>query len=151
MTTADPAIATLEVKIENLTSSISRLNRSIEQNNEKLERLAVLEVSHSNSNAAIERAFSAISKVETTMMAHIAENEKEHSGYNKWIWTAVGFCSAITMMWTVVGYRLVAVIDDQSKTTSEMTLHLREDKIKDSGDLLKFHNDNKAVNGLPHP
>lgn len=151
VTTTDPAIATLEVKIENLTNSISQLNRSVEQNNEKLERLAVLEVSHNNSNAAIERAFTAISKVESTMVAHIEENEKQHSGYNKWIWIAVGFCSAITMMWTVVGYRLVAVIDDQSRTNAEMTLHLREDKIKDSGDLLKFHNDNRAVNGIPHP
>lgn len=151
MTTADPAIATLEVKIENLTSSISQLNRSVEQNNEKLERLAVLEVSHNNSNAAIERAFAAISKVESSLVAHVRANEIEHNGYNKWVWMAVGFCVAVSLLWTVVGYRMNTVIDDIVKASADMRMHIHEDKIKDSSDLLKFHVDQRVMNGLPKP
>lgn len=151
VTTSDPAIVTLEVKLENLTNSISQLNRSVEQNNEKLERLAVLEVSHNNSNAAIERAFAAISKVESSLVAHVAANEREHTGYNKWIWMAVGFCTAVTLLWTIVGYRMNGVIDDIVKASADMRMHIHDDKIKDSSDLLKFHIDQRTVNGLPKP
>jgi hypothetical protein len=151
VTTSDPAIATLEVQIENLTFSISQLNRSVEKNNEKLERLAVLEVSHNNSNAAIERAFTAISKVEASLVAHISSNEREHSGYNKWIWMAVGFCTAVTLLWTVVGYRMNNMIDDMVKSSADMRMHIHDDKVKDHNDLLKFHIDQSTHNGIPKP
>lgn len=154
MATDDPAIATLEVKIENLTSSISQLNRSVEQNNEKLERLAVLEVSHNNSSKAIERAFVAISKVETVLESHIASNNKVHDGYNRWIWTAVGFCSAVSVLWTIVGYRMNSMIDEQLRATVEMRMHIHDDKIKDLSDIQRLSqpaNSMGGQNGVSQP
>lgn len=150
MATDDPAIATLEVKIENLTSSISQLNRSVEQNNEKLERLAVLEASHNNSSKAIERAFVAIAKIESVVEAHASNNEAAHEGYNRWIWMAVGFCSAVSILWTVVGYRMNSMIDEQLKATVEMKMHIHDDKIKDIGDIHRLNAQNGigAQNGL---
>lgn len=128
------AIATLETKLETLTDSISALNKSVEKNNEKLERLAVLEVSHNNSSKAIERAFAAIEKLEQAVNTHIEIDTNAHKGYDKWIWMSVGFCSAISVMWSIVGYRMNAMIDDTVKTAAEMRIHMREDKTLSSSD-----------------
>lgn len=126
----EAAIATLETKLENLTFSISALTSSVERNNEKLERLAVLEVAHNNSDKAIERAFIAITKVEKSVDDLIKVNADDHGTYNKWIWVVTGFCVAISIMWTVVGYRMNSLIDDQIKSVVEMRMHISEDKIK---------------------
>jgi len=133
------AIATLETKLEMLTDSISMLNQSVEKNNEKLERLSVLEVSHNNSSKAIERAFTAIAKLEEAVDTHIKLDTAAHRGYDKWIWMSVGFCSAISLMWSVVGYRMNAIIDDSMKAVTEMRMHIHDDKIKDIGDLQKIY------------
>ena len=126
----EAAIATLETKLENLTFSISALTSSVERNNEKLERLAVLEVAQNNSDKAIERAFIAITKVEKSVDDLIKVNADDHGTYNKWIWVVTGFCVAISIMWTVVGYRMNSLIDDQIKSVVEMRMHISEDKIK---------------------
>lgn len=133
------AIATLETKLEMLTDSISTLNQSVEKNNEKLERLSVLEVSHNNSSKAIERAFTAIAKLETAVDTHIKLDTDAHKSYDKWIWMSVGFCSAISIMWSIVGYRMNAIIDDSVKAVSEMRLHIHDDKIKDFSDIQKVY------------
>lgn len=155
MSNNDPAIATLEVKIENLTLGIATLNRSVEQNNEKLERLAVLEVSHNNSNAAIERAFAAVTKVEAGLLAHITDNERAHHVYDKWIWVAVGFCAAVSILWTLVGYRMNAMIDEQVRAVQQMQVHILEDKVRTPEDVSRIHAERSAVgkfhNGIPKP
>lgn len=133
----EAAIATLETKIESLTASISALTQSVEKNNEKLERLAVLEVAHNNTDKALDRAFSAIKAAETALSDHIEKNAIQHEGYSKWIWVAVGFCSAISVMWTVVGYRMNAMIDDQVRAVAEMRMHIHDDKIKDPADVVR--------------
>lgn len=145
------AIATLETRLENLTTSISNLTQSVERNNEKLERLSVLEVSHNNAEKAIERAFGAVEKVEALLAAHVQANNDKHAMYDKWIWVAVGFCSAISIMWTIVGYRMNALIDDQMRAVTEMRMHIHDDKIKDASDLNRIIQNGKAPNGIPIP
>jgi hypothetical protein len=120
----DITVTTLQIKMEALTSSISALTRSVEANNEKLERLALLEVAHNNSNDAIKRAFEAIEAIRAEAKVDRKENSTEHYTYNKWMWIAIGFTSAVSVAWSVVGYRINAMLDDQSKTVVEMKNHL---------------------------
>lgn len=133
----ETAITALEVRLENLTASISALTQSVEKNNEKLERLAILEVSHNNSNSAIARAFGEITSLEKHFNERLEMNDEAHQGYNKWIWLAVGFCSAISIVWTVVGYRMNAMIDEQIKSSAEMRMHIHDDEIKKPADVLR--------------
>lgn len=124
-------IATLETKLENLTNSIAALTATVKENNEKLERLAVLEVAHNNSSKDI-------TDLKKELRSHIERDDQDHKTYDKWIWIVTGFCAAISILWTVVGYRMNAMIDEQVSAAAEMKLHIREDKIKDISDLQKI-------------
>lgn len=130
-----PNLATFEYKLESLNTAISALTASVEKNNEKLERLAVLEVSHRNSDEAIDRAFTAIREVKDSVISLAASNTTEHKTYDKWLYIAIGFCVAVSTMWTLVGYRVNTLIDEQVKVTAEMKLHIHDDKIKSLEDV----------------
>lgn len=129
-------ISTLQAEIKALSENVSRLNASIEKNSEKLERIGILEVSHSHQDKAIERAFLAIQTIERVVEAHLDSNNREHAIYNKWIYMAAGFCFAMSILWTVVGYRMNSMIDDQIAAVQEMKYHVRTDEITKHQDVI---------------
>lgn len=135
MTSETNTISTLQAEIKALSDNVNRLNASIEKNSEKLERIGILEVSHSHQDKAIERAFLAISTIERVVEAHLESNNKEHAQYNKWLYMAVGFCFAMSVLWTVVGYRMNAMIDEQISAVQEMKYHVRTDEITKHTDV----------------
>ena len=128
-------VSTLQAEIKALSENVSRLNASVEKNNEKLERIGILEVSHNHQDKAIERAFLAIQTIERVVEAHLDSNNKEHATYNKWIYMAAGFCAAMSILWTVVGYRMNAMIDEQISAVQEMKYHVRTDEVTKHTDV----------------
>lgn len=133
----DSHVSTLQAEIKALSENVSRLNASVEKNNEKLERIGILEVSHNHQDKAIERAFLAIQTIERVVEAHLESNNKEHAQYNKWIYMAAGFCFAMSVLWTVVGYRMNAMIDEQISAVQEMKYHVRADEITKHTDVIQ--------------
>jgi hypothetical protein len=120
---------TLQAKLDALNSNVERLTTVVDENTKALSRLAVLEVNHNNSNAAIERAFKSIEKSQRELEEHIKIDESAHHGYDKWLYTATGFVIAISVFWSAVGYRVNAIIDDQVKAVAEMRMHIHDDKV----------------------
>jgi len=119
----------LQAKLDALNQNMARLTDVVDENTKALSRLAVLEVSHTNSNAAIERAFKAIAKTQEALEDHVRKNEEQHHGYDKWLYTATGFCVAISVFWSVAGYRVNNAIDDVTKAVVEMRMHIHDDEV----------------------
>lgn len=132
-------IATLQTEVKSLTEAVRALTASMQKNNERLERLAVLEALHTNSNHAIERAFQAIEKLEELGALRIAENEKAHKNYDRTIWVMTGFCLAVSIFWTVFGIRVSNTLEETMKSNTELKLHLGQDKIMSEIDVFKIH------------
>lgn len=122
-------VSTLQVQLDALNDNVQRLTYVVDENTKALSRLAVLEVNHNNSNAAIERAFKAIQETRDDLADHIRKDEAQHHGYDKWIWMASGFVFAISVFWSVVGYRINGIIDETTKAVTEMRMHIHDDKI----------------------
>jgi CRISPR/Cas system-associated exonuclease Cas4 (RecB family) len=132
-------IATLKSEVKTLTEAVRELTQSMQRNNERLERLAVLEASHTNSNSAIQRAFEAIQKVENAEAARSAENEQAHKSYDKAIWSAVGFVAAVSVFWSVFGYQAKTTMDEMVKMNVLLQQHITQDKILTEADVAKAH------------
>lgn len=132
-------IATLKSEVKTLTEAVRELTLSMQKNNERLERLAVLEVSHNNSNHAIERAFEAIQKVERAESERAEANSGEHKAYDKVIWLSFGFITAVSIFWTVFGYKVSGTLDDVLKTSAQMQLHIQQDKVMSESDVIKLY------------
>lgn len=129
------AQATLEFAINTLSSEVKRLTATVEKNNEKLERLSVLEQSHESANDAIERAFDAIKKLEKESEESVESNTLEHKTYDKYIWMSVGFATAISIIWSVVGYRMNSMIDKTVESVIRMEQHIVMDKVMTDSDV----------------
>jgi len=129
-------IATLQSEVKTLTGAVRELTISMQKNNERLERVAVLEVSHNNSNHAIERAFEAIGRMEENANADRAVNEKAHKSYDKAIWGAMGFVTAISIFWAVFGYTINNTLTDTNKLHSLIQMHVIQDKVMTEQDVL---------------
>ena len=132
-------IATIQTEVKSLTEAVRALTASMQKNNERLERLAVLEALHTNSNHAIERAFQAIEKIEELGALRIAENEKAHKNYDRTIWVMTGFCLAVSIFWTVFGIRVSNTLEETMKSNTELKLHLGQDKIMSEIDVFQIH------------
>jgi anti-sigma-K factor RskA len=129
------AQATLEFAINTLSSEVKRLTATVEKNNEKLERLSVLEQSHESANAAIQRAFEAIKKLEKESEDASEANTSEHKTYDKYIWMSVGFATAISIIWSVVGYRMNSMIDKTVESVIRIEQHMANDKMMSEHDV----------------
>lgn len=120
---------TLQARLDALNNNVERLTNVVDENTKALSRLAVLEVNHSNSDKAIDRAFKAIIKNQEELEEFISKQSDSNGKYDRWIYTVSGFVVAITAFWSVAGYRINAVIDDQMKAVTEMRMHIHDDKI----------------------
>lgn len=129
----------LIAKIDALNTNVTRLTVSTDRLIEQFGRVGILETNHQNQSQAIERAFAAIEKLQGTLEDHVEEDRRQHEKYDQRIWMASGFCLAVIFFWSVAGYRINAVIDEQIKTISEMRVHLSEDKVKTSDDVRMVH------------
>lgn len=125
----------LESAINSLMQEVKRLTVTVEKNNEKLERLSALESSHSNTSQALDRAFSAIEELETKVDDAVKSNGTDHKTYDKYIWMCVGFVTAISVVWTVVGYRMNAMIDKTVESVIRMEQHIAMDKVMTDSDV----------------
>lgn len=129
-------LATLSTQVGSLTDAVKTLNDSMLENTKRLERLAVLEALHTNSNDAIGRAFDAIEKLEKADEARGIANDQEHKTYNRAIWTMVGFCLATSMFWTVFGVSAKNTMDELIKVTLSAKVHIQQDHILNQQDVL---------------
>lgn len=129
------AQATLEFAINSLSSEVKRLTATVEKNNEKLERLSVLEQSHESANSAIQRAFDEIKKLEKESEDAAETNTSEHKTYDKYIWMSVGFATAISIIWSVVGYRMNSMIDKTVESVIRIEQHIANDKMMNEHDV----------------
>lgn len=139
MTEPTEKIATLQSEVKTLTEAVRELTISMQKNNERLERLAVLEVSHNNSNHAIERAFESIKAVERGEAERHRANEQAHKMYDKAIWSTLGFCLAVTIFWSVFGVGAKNTMDEVVKSVAEMRVHISQDKITSENDVFKIY------------
>ena len=136
-------IATLKSEVKTLTEAVRELTQSMHRNNERLERLAVLESSHNNSNRAIERAFEALKALEVTADVRHSENDREHKAYDKVIWLSLGFVAAVSIFWTVFGYKVSGTLDDVLKMSAQLQGHIQQDRVMTDSDVVR------AQKGLP--
>lgn len=141
-------IATLSTQVGSLTEAVKTLNSSMQENNKRLERLAVLEAMHTHSSSAIERAFGAIAKLEKADEEREAENERDHKTYNRAIWTMVGFCFATSIFWTVFGVSVKNTMDDLVKTSFAAGLHIRRDQIMSPQDVQSSVDGMSGMSGM---
>lgn len=132
-------IATLKSEVKTLTEAVRELTLSMQKNNERLERLAVLEVSHSNSDKAIGRAFEALKAHESMAEAAHAANQREHKTYDKVIWLSLGFVTAVSIFWTVFGYKVSGTLDDVLKMSAQLQSHIQQDKVMSDSDVMKAY------------
>ena len=118
-----------------LSQKVDKLTTVVEKNNDKLERLSVLETDYSNTRNALDRAFTAIESLEKEVTAFEESNEKEHRGYDRYLWSCIGFASAVSVVWSVVGYRLNAMIDKTMESVIRMEQHIQNDRITTDRDV----------------
>lgn len=136
----------LESAINSLMQEVKRLTQTVERNNEKLERLSALESNHNNTSQALERAFSAIEELEGKVDDAVKSNGTDHKTYDKYIWMCVGFVTAISVIWSVVGYRMNAMIDKTVESVIRMEQHIAMDKVMNQSDVV-----HPSVDAKPKP
>lgn len=134
----------LESAINSLMQEVKRLTLTVERNNEKLERLSALESSHSNTSQALDRAFTAIEELESKVDDAVKSNGTDHKTYDKYIWMCVGFVTAISVVWSVVGYRMNAMIDKTVESVIRMEQHIALDKVMNQTDVLHPSTEGRA-------
>lgn len=132
---SEPLLVELRSEIKALSENVVRLTSVVDENTKQLNKLAVLENNHAHHSQALARAFSNIETMETEIKDNFNTNAKEHSVYFKYVWMAVGFCTALTCMWTLFGYRINAQMDEQMKIIAEMRIHMVTDKVVNERDV----------------
>ncbi len=125
----------LEAAINSLMQEVKRLTVTVEKNNEKLERLSALETSHNNTSDALERAFGSIAELRKEVEAAVERNSAEHRGYDKYIWMCVGFAFAISIVWSVLGYRMNSMVDNTVRAVAKMEEHIAQDRVMSESDV----------------
>lgn len=142
----DTEVAALSHQIKTLSVSVERLINANERLITQFERVGILEEKHTHHDASIGRAFKELGKLRDDFILHekdtrawaeglLATNEKDHKFFNKALWIAVGFCTATTVFWSVFGYHIERVVDEQARAIGEARMHVYEDKIKSSDDV----------------
>lgn len=121
--------ATLVASVDALSENVKRLTATVDENNKQLARLSVLEAQHNNQNASIDRAFSSIKAVRQDFDDACEENEADHKRYDRYLWTCIGFGAAVSLLWSVLGYRMMDSIDSAKGSISRMELHMNQDKV----------------------
>ena len=132
---SEPLLVELRSEIKALSENVVRLTSVVDENTKQLNRLAVLEDNHTHHSQALGRAFSNIETMQTEIKDNFTTNAKEHNIYFKYMWMAIGFCMALTCMWSLFGYRINQQMDEQMKIIAEMRVHLVTDKITNDRDV----------------
>lgn len=132
---SEPLLVELRSEIKSLSENVIRLTSVVDENTKQLNRLAVLENNHAHHSEAIGRAFSSMEVMQSEIKENFDSNAKEHSVYFKYVWMAVGFCVALTFMWTLFGYRINFQLDEHMKIISEMRAHILTDKVMNERDV----------------
>lgn len=122
-------------KMEALTASVERLTAAVDKNNEKLEKIIVLENNDANHTAAIDRAFTAIGKLEEAFEDSVKNSTVEHRAYDKWIWTVSGFIMAVSIMWTVFGAYVSNTVSSMTGAVEQMKIHIATDRVHSPEDV----------------
>lgn len=129
------ALAEFRGEVHALTRSMETMTSTMERVTEKLERLVAMEVLVQGNEQAINRAFAEISTVNRDRKEDRERVEKKHGSYDKSLNVAIGFMLAVSVFWTVTGYRLNSIIDDQVQVSAEMRRHIIDDRIKTPEDV----------------
>lgn len=127
--------ATLVASVDTLSENVKRLTATVDENNKQLARLSVLEAQHNNQTASIERAFDSIKSVRADVDDAAERNEADHKRYDRYVWTCIGFGAAVSLLWSVLGYRMMDSIDEANAAISRMQLHMQQDKVISEQDV----------------
>jgi len=154
---AQATLATLQAEIRALCENVQRLSNVVEQNTAQLSKLAVLEEKHNNQSQALDRAFASVRHLEEDMTQHGKDdvvvhdklaaqtealktdialqlkevkeaNDKDHKWYDRAINISLGFMLAVSVGWTIFGFRLQHGMDEFDSTRLEMLIYLRTHK-----------------------
>ena len=132
---SEPLLGELRSEIRSLSENVIRLTSVVDENTKQLNRLAVLEHNPAPHSEAIGRAFTSMETMQTEIRENFDSNAREHSVYFKYVWMAVGFCVALTCMWTLFGYRINAQLDEHMRMIGDMRAHILMDKILTERDV----------------
>ena len=125
----------LRAGIRSLNQNVQRLTEVVDRNTQQLNKIEVLEANHNHHGAAIDRAFlevrrvesgslTGIARVEKALKAHEQEDNSEHEKFRRVVWFASGFLSAVSIGWTLLGYRINTQIDEMVRTQEQMRVHI---------------------------
>lgn len=128
-TSDSAAISRLETTVEAMVTQQTRLIGTVEKMAEKMDRLAILEERHSTTSDALERAFNALATHKSEAAAFQAEIRTKHSSYDRVIWVAVGFCSALSLVWGAITYQLNMSLNESRERMQRFEAHLLQDKV----------------------
>jgi len=123
---ASGAVAALQAEIRLMTGGVSKLTDEVRENSRQLARLSVLEASHQTHEAALGRAFRDINRVEGEAKLHEENQVKANNRYDRIISFMFGASVAISIVWSIVGYRINENIDSVMKTAADMRVHMQE-------------------------
>ncbi len=120
-------IATLENQYEAVKDTLTRIEVKVEGIALSLSKVAVLETNHGHHTETIARAFLRIEQI-----------EKKAGEHDRYLWFTTGFVAAVSVFWTVIGYRINAEVDEVIKAVTEMRAHIATDKLTSPEDLRKM-------------
>jgi len=116
-------LATLEHKDQVQSDTLARIEAKMDIMMAQISKVALLENNHDHQAEAVGRAFKDLDKMTTKVAAH-----------DRAVYIAMGFIVAMSVFWTVMGYRINGQIDETIKAVSEMRSHISADKITSDED-----------------
>jgi hypothetical protein len=140
-------IEVLRSEFRGLADNVQGMRNDIKTMSGKLERIAVIEERHNVQAQALERAFSAIQSLETDHREHLDDAHAKRAIYDKALWMATGFITAVSVGWTLFGVYLTGAVDGNIKAVSAMQMHVHTDEVTRMEQVREAH---KAEN-VEHP
>lgn len=116
-------LATLEHQDQVQADTLARIEAKMDIMMAQISKVALLENNHNHQAAAVGRAFGELEK----MTAKVASHDRA-------VYVAMGFIMAMSVFWTVMGYRINSQVDDVVKGVTEMRAHIAADRITSEED-----------------
>ena len=117
-------LATLEHQDQVHKDTLARIEAKMDIMMAQISKVALLESNHDHQAAAVGRAFGELEKMAGKVASH-----------DRAVYLAMGFIAAMSVFWTVMGYRINAQIDDVVRSVAEMKAHVAADKILNADDI----------------
>lgn len=119
-------LATLEHQDTVQADTLMRIESKMDIIMTQIAKISILENNHTHQDQAVGRAFAELGKMTDKVTAH-----------DRAVYIATGFIMAMSVFWTVMGYRINVQIDDVVKGVTEMRAHIAADRMTSMEDARK--------------